>query len=200
MAFIKNLIFLSRRCTQNLSILFSIFYCLPRFGFFQKNTNRPHCFCETELATIPGVKVEGDSLSPLVFLQLSKSTSFTEDSAILQRITKLVRVVISEQIFLPGCSYWILSPPSKAWSKVFMNDYPRSIMKCSYLKIHLMGWSLQDHIMFATLHQSIVLGFSTNFVKFPIRTIRFVTMMGFELLTFDFIIGGPEICFIFLIV
>lgn len=79
-----------------LEVLLKIpFIYLQKLCFSQKNTNRPHCFCATELATIPGVKVEGDSLSPLVFLQLSKSTSFTEDSAILQRITKLVRVIIS---------------------------------------------------------------------------------------------------------
>jgi len=44
----------------------------------------------SKLATIPGVRVGGDNLSPTIFLHLQKSTSFGEDSSILQQIVDLM--------------------------------------------------------------------------------------------------------------
>ena len=48
-------------------------------------------FTWAELATIPGISVGGDKLSPIIFLHLQKSTSFAEDSSVLQQIVDLVK-------------------------------------------------------------------------------------------------------------
>ncbi|KAG0584220.1 hypothetical protein KC19_3G194500 [Ceratodon purpureus] len=62
----------------------------------------------SKLATIPGISVGGDKLSPVIFLHLQKSISFAEDSSVLQRIVDLmldegVLLSVTKRSLLDNC-------------------------------------------------------------------------------------------------
>ena len=84
----------------------------------------------------------------------------------------------SKPIISPQHNYWNRWSPPSAWSWNCIHGY--TSISCAHVSSILIIWTLQDHIMLTDFHQSIVFVFSTNHIKFLIKSMVFVIMMNFR--------------------